>query len=55
MFDLKLYISSFHPLKVAGRGSETQLEVSENSLIYQTYTLSAVDNLGWVYQIGEYC
>ena len=31
MFGLKLYkYSSFHPLEVVGRGSETQLQVVEN-------------------------
>ena len=27
---LKIYISNFHPLKVVGRCSETQLQVGEN-------------------------
>ena len=36
MFDLKLNIYEyFHPLKVAGRGSETQLQVGEH-LNYKT-------------------
>ena len=33
MFDLKLKknMGNFHPLKVVSRGSETQLQVGENS------------------------
>ena len=33
MFGLKLTnISNFHPLKIVGRGSETQLKVGENNI-----------------------
>ena len=48
-----LYISTFHPLEIVGRGRETQLQVGENSVLYLSLLSLYLSYLMFIFAQGH--